>query len=115
MTERLLIDTRDAEAPLKEVTQDLIIEVDLYDDGYTVSYKHKSVKEYIPYNTFQSLDRRGMVEKHVHVIRALAPRTAVVITGKYSTGYEKHVLLHPGVLMQIIDMKLGVDELLLQP
>jgi hypothetical protein len=118
MTDRLIIDTKPADAPLKELTQDLVIEVDLFDEGYMATYRYvpqgAKTREYVAYNCFSALDRRDLITKHVQVIRDTKPRTAVIVTGKYSTGHVRHVELHPGVIKQIIDGKLGVDELLLQ-
>jgi len=116
--DRLVIDTAPVEKALKEPTQDLVIEIDLFSDGYTASYRYKHERarldDYVPYNTFDGLDRRALIEKHVQVIRDTKPRTAIIITGKYSTGHVRHVELHPGVIKQILDGKLGVDDLLLK-
>lgn len=115
--DNFVFDTKLVDPPLKEITQDLVIEVDLYPEGYAVAYRYvpqgATVREYVGYNHFEAIDRKQLVTLHVQVIRDTKPRTAVIVTGRFSTGHERHVDLHPGVLRQIIEGKLGIDELYL--
>jgi hypothetical protein len=111
MSERVIIDTK-PERPTKRPDAELVIEVDLYEGGYTVTYvRHKEPPD--PAHVFYGLKRPEMVAKHVKMLRELKPASVVIVTGAYSTGEEQYALLHPGVIKQIVEGKLGVDELLL--
>lgn len=110
----VIIDTRPEET-LESLDADLIINIDLYDDGYSVAYNYKvdGKGTHVPYNCWFQFTREQMVQKHVQVIRDVKPRTAVIRTGAHSTGHIKDIALHPGVIKSIIEGKLDAADLTL--
>lgn len=98
----------------KNLEADLIIEIDLYDDGYIAGY-HRRVEpgKYEPYNVWSRIDRKEMVRHHVSVIRDVKPKTVVIRTGKYSTGHVKDIPIHPTVIANIINGTFDADSLTL--
>lgn len=98
----------------EELSAELIIEIDLFGDGYDCFYERQ-----VEPNTFEmvgsaeGLTRAEMVERHVEEIRRWKPKTVVIRTGKHSTGHIKDIPLHPGVIKSIIDGTLDATKLTL--
>lgn len=99
--------------PEVETRPTLVIEIDLYDTGYDVSYLHLVGGEYSLFTVSGRVTREEMVAKHASVIRELAPKRVAVVTGKHSTGHLKELELAPGVVRGIVEKKLTAAELTL--
>lgn len=112
--ERIVIDMRRSkDAPAKELTADLIMEIDLVEDGYQASYHSKREEgghELVFRRT--GLDRVALVNAHVEAIQQVKPKTALVRTGRHSSGHQRDILLNPGVVKMIIEGKLTAAQLL---
>lgn len=96
-----------------EARPELLIEIDLYDTGYDVSYLRLVGESYAPFTVSGRVTRAEMVAKHISVIRELAPKRVAVVTGKHSTGHLKELELTPGVVRSIVEKKLTAAELTL--
>lgn len=114
---RIVIDLR-SKGPQEPVVldADLIIGIDLYDDGYTVVYcpRMPDGRGHYELHRIPKLDRETMVSNHVKTIQALKPKTVVIRSGEHSTGHVRDIPLHPGVIKSIIEGKLGAEKLMLR-
>ncbi len=112
--ERIVIDMRrPKDAPTKELTADLIMEIDLVEGGYQAIY-HARQDDGSYSVVFQrnGLDRVELVQAHVQAIQQVKPKTAMVRTGRHSSGHHRDILLNPGVVKMILEGKLTAEQLL---
>jgi len=118
--ERVIIDMRHLRqqpAAPKELDADLVMEIDLLDGGYQAIYLMRSAKEGEGRTLiFQrnGLTREALIDAHVEAIKQAKPKTALVRSGRHSSGHVKDILLHPGVVKSIVEGKLGAGQLLLR-
>lgn len=115
--DRIIIDLRrKPQEASEELDADLIIGIDLFDDGYTVTYcpRMPDGNGHFELHRIPKLDREAMVSNHVKAIQTLKPKTAVVRSGAHSTGHVRDIPLHPGVIKSIIEGKLDAAALMLR-
>lgn len=114
--ERIIIDMRHLRQPaaMKELDADLIVEIDLVDGGYQAVYLMKKEDKHELVFRREGLTREALIDAHVEAIKQAKPKTALVRSGRHSSGHVKDILLHPGVVKSIVEGKLGAGQLLLR-
>ncbi len=115
MDDRVVIDLRRrTQEAYKELSAELIIEIDLFEEGYGCFYERQIEEhKFEMVGSAEGLTREQMVERHVQEIQRWKPKTVVIRTGVHSTGHIKDIPLHPGVIKSIIDGTLDATKLTL--
>lgn len=116
-TPHIVIDTRGMKMP-EEAPRlfDLVIEIDLFDDGYVVGYLVRGEGDAyrdLDIYAMRGIERAKMVEQHVNVMRAVKPKSVAIRTGRHSTGHIKDIPLHPLVINNVLDGKFNAEDLTL--
>lgn len=112
--ERVVIDLRrNVGAPTKELVADLVMEIDIVEGGFQATYSSK--QEDGTYKlVFQRMcqTREQLIDAHIEAIKQAKPASALVRTGRHSSGHQRDIMLNPGVVKMILEDKLQAAHLL---